>query len=190
MIRPDPAAPSGPLRFAASRPGPRGRTVVLCRVEGMMTRMISYLAAALVALIAAPAVAGDIEISDAYARVSGAGGAAGAVFMVIDNHGTTDDRLAGVRSDHAARVELHSHDEDADGVMRMREIAQGIVIPAGGTRTLARGGDHVMLLGLTEPVSDGDVIALTLQFDAAGEVALDVPVDSARAAQHDTDHAP
>ena len=53
-------------------------------------------------------------------------------------------------------------------------------IPAHGSHALARGGDHVMLLGLTRQLNDGDTVALTLTFEKAGEVKVDVPVDLQR----------
>jgi copper(I)-binding protein len=43
-----------------------------------------------------------------------------------------------------------------------------------------RGGDHIMLMGLTRAFKDGDMIHLTLTFEHAGVVDVDVPVDNAR----------
>ena len=37
-----------------------------------------------------------------------------------------------------------------------------------------------MLMGLRQDFKDGDVIHLTLSFEHAGEVKVDVPVDNAR----------
>lgn len=64
--------------------------------------------------------------------------------------------------------------------MRMMEVEEGFVIPAGGHHALQRGGDHVMLLGLSAPMTDGDSLPMVLVFETAGEVAVDVPVDLAR----------
>ncbi|TYO89164.1 copper chaperone PCu(A)C [Oceanicella actignis] len=135
-------------------------------------------AAALVAGVGA-AQAGDIAVRDAYARSSNQKN--GAAFMVIENHGAADDRLVAARSPAARKVELHTH-VIADGVARMRPVEGGIPVPAGGRVALERGGLHVMFMGLTTPFEDGREIPLTLVFERAGEMALQVPVDNARRA--------
>lgn len=143
----------------------------------MSSKLLSAALAA--SLFALPALAMDatMHVEDAYARASGPSAKAGAIFMHLMNTGDTDDRLIAAASDAAQRVELHTHKEDANGVMRMLEIEGGIAVPSGGMAMLQRGGDHVMLMGLTRPLNDGDLVTLTLTFETAGEVTLEVPVD-------------
>ncbi len=141
--------------------------------------MQRLLAAAALSLLAPAAIAQDIVIEDPYARASRPGAPTGAIFMVIQNTGDTPDRLVGAASPVAKRVELHTHIED-NGIMRMREIEGGIEIPAGGTHVLQRGGDHVMLMGLTETLEDGLTVEVTLTFESAGDITATVPVDNAR----------
>ena len=124
---------------------------------------------------------GSITISDAYARSVGAMARSGAVFFVIENAAAAPDRLVGVRSDAAARVELHTHMEADGGVMRMVEVEEGFAVPASGTHRLQRGGDHVMFMGLTNGWTDGETVPLTLVFENAGEITIEVPVDLSRA---------
>ena len=126
------------------------------------------------------AAAGEIKIMDPYFRTSGPMARTGAAFFEIMNHGDQDDRLIAARSDVAKKVELHTHIKDDGGVMKMRPIEGGIAIPAGGSHALERGGDHVMFMGLTRKVQDGDMITVTLIFEKAGEVTLDIPVDLSR----------
>jgi len=133
--------------------------------------------ATIISLLSAPAIAGDIAISDAYARFL-PGAMSGAAYFVIENSGDTDDRLVGVASDAAERVELHSHMMTADGVAQMAPIEGGIALPAHSVHALESGGDHVMLMGLSGPV--GDSVTLTLTFEAAGDVSVEVPVDNTR----------
>ena len=134
------------------------------------------MAAASAALFSTSALAADIMVHDAYARSAGKMAKAGAAFMQIMNSADTDDRLVAARSDVAAKVELHTHIQDANGVMRMVEVEDGIAVPAGGKAMLQRGGDHVMFMGLTAPCEDGKTIHVTLVFEKAGEVELDIPV--------------
>jgi copper(I)-binding protein len=139
-------------------------------------RPCSLLLAAATLALALPAAAQDgIQVEEPFALISPAGNS-GAAFMRIVDHGTAGDRLVGAASDVAMRTELHTHVEGADGVMRMLEVEEGFAIPPGGTHLLERGGDHVMLMGLTRPLAEGDVITLTLTFEKEGEVLVEVPV--------------
>lgn len=138
------------------------------------------------------ALAGDaIMVKDPYARASTPTSVSGAAFMTLMNHGAEDDRLISARSDIAERVELHTHIEDTNGVMRMVEVKDGFAVPAGGMYALERGGAHVMFMGLKQPLVQGETVPLTLVFEKAGEVTLDVPVDLTRkpgAGAHNHNH--
>ncbi len=136
-------------------------------------------------VLATSAFAEGIEVHDAYARSASATAPTGAAFMVIHNHGGPGDRLIGVTSDAAARVELHTHEEDANGIMRMIHVEEGLDLPTDGEIIMERGGHHVMFMGLTQPFTQGDMIALTLVFETAGEVAIQVPVDLDRMPEAD-----
>jgi len=150
----------------------------------------TLLAAAAAAALAMPAMAdmAKIMVQDPYARSSGASAKSGAAFMTLMNHTDQDDRLIAASSDAAARVELHTHKENADGVMQMMEVEEGFAVPAGGMHALARGGDHVMLMGLTAPLAQGDIVTLTLTFEKAGEITVEVPVDLTRKPEHGMKH--
>ncbi len=145
------------------------------------TTLLSAIAAV---AFAVPAIA-EIEIHDAYARSSNP--VAGAAFMVIHNHGDTDDRLLGVTSDAAARVELHTHIEDADGIMRMTHIEEGFDLPAGGEIAMVRGAEHVMFMGLTDPFEQDAIVTITFEFENAGDVVVEIPVDQNREATEASD---
>jgi len=103
-----------------------------------------------------------------------------AAFMVLRNQTGRDDVLVGARADIAGQVALHSHSEDANGVMRMGEIAGGVPIADGAAHRLSRGGDHLMFTGLTAPLVQGQMVPVTLVFEVAGEIEITVPVDLTR----------
>ena len=130
---------------------------------------------------------GDIVIEDGRARAAGAAAKTGAAYMRIVNGGATDDRLVATESPAARRVELHTHIIE-DGVARMRQVEGGIPIPAGATVTLESGGLHVMFLGLTAPFPAGGTVELTLVFEAAGEIAVEVPVEPMPGVGQDAGH--
>ncbi|AHD00220.1 copper chaperone PCu(A)C [Leisingera methylohalidivorans] len=150
-----------------------------------MSLKSQFVAAAAAAVLAGSAFAGGADkilVRDQYARVSSPAAKAGAAFMQIVNQTDADDRLIGVRSDAAARVQLHTHKESDDGVMKMMHVEDGFAIAGGGTLMLKRGGDHVMFMGLTRALNHGDAVTLTLVFEKAGEVEVEVPVDLERKA--------
>ena len=146
-----------------------------------MTRLMS---AALIAVSLAAPAAAEMIVEDAYARSSSPKAKAGAAFMILKNTSDTEDRLIAARSDAAKRVELHAHIENSEGVMQMREVEDGFVVPAGGMHTLARGGDHVMFMGLTGSWVDGDSLSVTLVFENAGEMQVEIPIDLQRKPDH------
>lgn len=138
------------------------------------------LAAIAAVSFALPAFADGITVKDAYARASTKMSISGAAFMVIENTTDTDDRLIAATADVAKRAELHTHIDEGNGVMKMAEVKEGFAVPAHGEHALARGGDHVMLVGLKRPLEQGDVVTLTLTFEKAGEMTIKVPVDLKR----------
>ncbi|MCF2905287.1 copper chaperone PCu(A)C [Octadecabacter sp. CECT 8868] len=146
----------------------------------------SILLGAAMALPLATAAFAEVEVHDQYARSSNA--MAGAAFMLIHNHGDTDDRLIAVTSDVAARTELHTHIENAEGVMQMIHVEEGFELPAGGDITMERGGNHVMFMGLNEPFADDQTVTITLTFEEAGDVVVEIPVDQERMDHGTMDH--
>ena len=146
-----------------------------------MSFLKSFLTAAAV-VFALPAYAQTITISDAYARVATPTSPSGAAFLIIENKGTEADHLVGVASEIAEMTQMHTHIADAAGVMQMVEVPGGWDIPAGGTHTLQRGADHIMFMGLKQPLNDGDIVTVTLTFAKAGEVVVQIPVDLQRGA--------
>jgi copper(I)-binding protein len=148
------------------------------------TLFAAVAALTLTGAVQADDTSGKIMIMDPYMRSSMMAAETGAAFMILENRSDADDRLISASSDIAERVELHTHIEDANGVMQMREVEDGFVIPAGGKHALERGGDHVMFLGLKQPLADGDTVSLTLTFETAGDVVVEVPVDLTRKPDH------
>lgn len=144
--------------------------------------------------LAIPANADGLEVRNAYARTAYPGAPSGAAFMVIHNHGGPGDRLIDVQSDVAARVELHTHIDAGDGVMQMRHVPEGFDLPTDGTIVMARGGHHVMFMGLTQTLENGTTVAVTLIFESGSEMILEIEIMSDEDVGHggmdhgDTDH--
>ena len=145
-----------------------------------MSFKLRIAAAAAAIALATPLFADGIKVDDPYARVSTMKSTSGAAFMMIHNETGEADHLVGVKSDIARRVELHTHIEDANGVMKMTHVEEGFELPADGMIEMKRGGKHVMFMGLNSPLEHGDTVNVTLIFEKAGEVAVEVPVDLER----------
>ena len=62
------------------------------------------------------------------------------------------------------------------GVAKMRPV-DAIEVAPGQPTVLEPGGPHVMLRGLTQKLEAGTTMPLTLVFEHAGEVTLEVPVE-------------
>lgn len=104
--------------------------------------------------------AAALTVTDAWVKAADEG-MTGA-FGTLANSSDVDVVIMGAASDAAERMELHETAMDASGEMVMREMEEGLVVPAGGERVLAPGGDHIMLLGITEPIEPGQEVTVTL----------------------------
>ena len=130
-------------------------------------------AAALVSMLAACTPnTPPIAVSEARAAATPPGASVGAAYLTIE--AAQADRLLGAHTPIAARVEMHISSE-ADGMMRMRRI-DGLALEPGVAQVLAPQGTHFMLIDLQSPLVAGANFPLTLQFERAGEMAIDVRV--------------
>lgn len=133
-------------------------------------------APAAVAADAADIGVGTLKIENAFARPTPGGANVAVGYLTIINGGSTPDRFVSATSDISAKTQIHEMKMD-NGVMEMRELPNGLPIPAGATVKLQPGGDHIMFVDLKRPVKPGDVIHTTLTFEKAGKV--DVPFKAA-----------
>ena len=127
-----------------------------------------------------------ITIDEPFARAVPPGQPNSAAFMTLQNSSDETLRILSASSNVSEVTELHTHTE-VDGVMQMRQI-DAIEIPAGGTTELKPGGLHVMLIGLTQPLAEGDTVEVTLNFEDGSERLLDVPVQRVMPMNHQHQH--
>jgi copper(I)-binding protein len=117
---------------------------------------------------------GAITIREAWARPTMGQTGTSAVYMTLEASGGQGDRLVAVASPDAARAELHTSIVEG-GVAKMRPLA-AIEITAGQPTVLEPGGPHVMLTGVGKKFVEGDTLPLSLTFEHAGTIELQVPV--------------
>lgn len=120
---------------------------------------------------------GDIDIGHPYATPSVPGTTNGAAYLAsLENTGAVADRLVRASTPVAARVEIHTMNVDAQGVMRMREIDGIALAPKARVQMKPGAGLHLMLIGLKEPLKEDASFPMTLEFEHAGKVEVKVIV--------------
>jgi periplasmic copper chaperone A len=144
------------------------------RLATLLSSVVGILLSANV--MASDAVIGSLHITDATVVPTRPGQPNGVAFMQIENKGAGADRLVGfsVPAEFAARGELHTMKHE-NGVMTMREVP-GFDIPAGKRLKLEPGGNHLMLIGIKQPLVQGGTMTATLKFEKAGEVRVPLKI--------------
>ena len=128
--------------------------------------------------------AAPLHIDAPYVRLAPPQAQATGAFMQIRNTSDAERKLVKAESPVAKTVELHTHVNEG-GMMKMRAVPF-IAIKAGGQTELKPGSYHVMLIGLTQPLKDGDPVAITLTFDDGSQQRISAPARPihAEAASH------
>ena len=120
---------------------------------------------------------GEISISHPWARETALPGLNGAVYVTINNSGASADRLVSVTTPLSKRAEIHEN-KMADGMMEMNHLSEGLVIPPQGTVKLEPAGFHIMLIKLEKRLEAKTHIPVTLVFEKAGNITINVAVQS------------
>lgn len=142
-------------------------------------------AAALAFVGSVPTVADhrEVVVNQAWSRATPKGAKVAGGYITIENHGIAADRLLSASSPAAAKVEIHQMAVQ-DGIMTMRLLEEGLVIPPGATVTLAPGGDHIMFVGLNAEFEEGQRIPVSLNFQRSGKLDTTFDVGNVGAKGH------
>lgn len=105
----------------------------------------------------------------------GHGGANSAIYMTLKNGADAADRLVSAQADVATTIEIHETVMNGD-VMQMQQLTNGLEIPAKGQVELKPGGYHVMLIGLTRDLNEGEKFPVTLTFASGATLELEAEV--------------
>jgi copper(I)-binding protein len=112
-----------------------------------------------------------LSVEHPVIMVAGPSAKSAAGFLVLKNSSDSDDRLIAAEADFANTAQLHTHIMEND-IAKMREVEGGFVIPSGGLHELARGGDHIMIMGLKSVPVVGQTADVTLTFEKAGTFTI------------------
>lgn len=121
----------------------------------------------------APQAEASVQVSDAWCRPSPNGARVGACYLTLT--ATRDDRLTGFSTPAAATPEIHTMSTEG-GMMQMRQLTEGLALPAGQAVALKPGAEHLMLIDLAAPLVEGQEATLNLTFQTAPAVTVQAQV--------------
>jgi copper(I)-binding protein len=160
----------------------------LSKTEGFSMRLLTMLLSFSLALTTAfgasaqDTTKGDLVISAPWSRATPGGAQVAGGYLAITNKGLSAERLLSFKTDLADQPEVHEMTNEG-GVMKMRPLAKGLVIPAGATVKLEPGGYHLMFLKLKKPLVAGQRYKAVLVFEKAGPVEVEFEVRAMGAGQ-------
>lgn len=123
------------------------------------------------------ATLGSIEIRRPWARPSSDTPTQAGGFFVLTNTGAEPDRLVAASSPAAEKVEIHAIKVVGPDI-KMCPRDGGLALPPGVTLTLQPRGYHLLLTGLRAPLNPGAPLAVTLNFEKAGSIDLELLVEA------------
>jgi len=121
-----------------------------------------------------------VTVENPWTRATAPGQAVAGGFMTVVNSTGAEDRLLRASSPVATEVQIHNTTMD-DGVMRMRPMADGVAIPAGGRVEFKPRALHLMFMGLQAPIATGATVPVTLEFARAGKLTAAFRVEAVAA---------
>ncbi len=133
----------------------------------------------LVLLLPATVFGQVLLVEAAWSRATPPVSDVGVAYFVVHNPTAERDRIIGIRSPVAGRAKMHTTTM-VNGVMKMRPTDVVEVLP-GDSVSFEPGGRHVMLMGLGMPLKEGDRFPLTVRFERAPPVTVEVTVMAAGA---------
>ena len=124
---------------------------------------------------AADADDANIVVTQAWSRATPGGSKVAGGYLTIENRGPVVDRLLSASTEAANKIEIHEM-AISDGLMTMRPVEGGLPIEAGRVVRFAPGGLHLMIVGLSAPLVQGDKVPVTLKFEKAGAITVSFDV--------------
>lgn len=115
---------------------------------------------------------GPLVINHPWSRATPKGATVAGGYLKITNTGTTPDRFVAGSSDAGKRFEIHEMSMNG-GVMKMRELKDGIEIAPGATVEFKPGSYHVMFVDIAKPFAKGDKVKASLTFEKAGKLDVE-----------------
>ena len=116
----------------------------------------------------------EMGVTNGWIRATPPNAKMGAAYLTMMNHQDRSDALIGASSPLAEVVEIHNVKEE-NGMMKMYPV-DSLEVPAKGMVMLKPGGYHIMLINLKQTPKLGESHTLTLRFQQAPDVIVELPV--------------
>lgn len=151
--------------------------------------------ALLVLLMGTPAIAHhdgetfaarDLVVSHAWAHENARMAHANAVYLTVTNEGAEADRLIAVEGKFFTRAEIQAPLLGEDGVLRTQRVP-AVELAPGQSLTFQPGGIQIVLIDLQHTYFAGDHFDLSLVFEKAGTVPVEVEVEDLEHKEGDGD---
>jgi hypothetical protein len=142
--------------------------------HALFTLALALVASAAVPVLAQEFKAGDIVVEKPWARATPKGADVASGYVTIQNKGAAPDRLTGGTADFAT-VEVHETTKE-NGVSKMHKLKDGLTIPSHGSVAFSPGGYHIMFKHLTHPLTKGESVKATLNFEHGGPIEVEFSV--------------
>jgi copper(I)-binding protein len=129
--------------------------------------------------------AGSLVISHAWMYENAGMGHSTSVFLTIDNQGEAADRLIAAEAAFADHAVLQAQTLSPEGVLEVKDVAAVQVNP-GQVLTLKPGVVWLELESVHQTFEHGEHFDLTLTFEKAGRVEVEVEIEPLE--EHEGDH--
>jgi copper(I)-binding protein len=119
-----------------------------------------------------------IAVTDAWARPTPPTVDEAAFYLTVENRGAPEDRLIDAESPACTVLTLHVTEIDANDVARMAEADRDqLGLRKGRTVEMSPNGLHLMCLGLTAPLEEGDEVEVVLRFAEHDPITVPLTVE-------------
>ena len=151
----------------------------ISKIFGLFIGLLSLLG---IGVVFAQSMA-EMGVTNGWIRATPPNAKMGAAYLTVMNHQDRADALIGASSPLAEAVEIHNVKEE-NGMLKMYPV-DSLEISAKGTATLKPGGYHIMLINLKQAPKLGESYTMTLQFQQAPDLIVELPVQQSEAAARD-----
>ena len=125
----------------------------------------------------------EMEFTSGWIRATPPNAKMGAAYLTVMNHQDQADELIGASSSLAEVVEIHNVKEE-NGMLKMYPV-DSLEVPAKGMVMLKPGGYHIMLINLKQAPKLGESYTMTLKFQQAPDLIVELPVQQSGATSGD-----
>jgi len=123
-----------------------------------------------------------VNISKVHIRALPPGQKVTAMYMHIKNSADIAHDLIKIEGDISPMIELHTHTNN-NGVMQMGQV-ESIPVAAKSTTKAKPGGYHVMIMGLTKDLKEGDKYDFNFIFKDGSKLPVNAEVEKIKVHSH------